>query len=96
MTYQPVSDGRNAHTSGTCFQGPDFGSVNPANRSESKSIDDDEKIGEGDNCVSGWTGDSDQDVLVAVDTLRDVHTMRSQNTTNNEVAEGHSQSAVNQ
>lgn len=77
MTYQPVANGRNAHTSGTCFKGPDFSSVNPADRSEGKSIDDDEKIGEGNDCVSGRTSDSDQDIFVTIDTLGDIHTMCS-------------------
>ena len=95
-TYQPVTDGCNTHTCGTGLEGPDLSSVNPADGSESKGIYDNEEIREGNDRVSGRTSNSDQNVGVAVDTLRNIYAVRAQDTADDEVAKCHSQSTIDQ
>ena len=96
QTYQPVTNRRNAHSCSTGFERPDFGSIDPANRGEGQSVNNDEEVRESNDRVGRRAGDLDQDIGVTIDTSGDIHAVRSQDATHNEMAKCHSQGSVNQ
>lgn len=81
--------GSDTHTPCTCLERPNLGGVDPADRCQRQSVEDDQKIGESNDRVRGCTGNLHDNVMVTSDTAGDVFVVGTKDTANNKVADTH-------
>ena len=93
---EPIANGGKSHSGCTSLERPHFSSIDPSDGRECESVNDDEKVGEGDDGV-GWVAcDTDRHVRVAVEAIGVGSTIATQHASYHELADSHTQSTENQ
>ena len=93
---EPVGDGRERHTRGARFEGPDFRGVDPGDGGEGQGVDDYEEVGEGYDDVACRARDGDFDVEIAFDAQGNVGPVGAQNSADDKLADSHTYGAVDE
>jgi hypothetical protein len=95
---EPVADGGEGHTGGAGFEGPDFGRVDPGYGGEGQSVNDNEDVAEGYDCVGWGSFDLNDNVCIwrCPDSARDNNSIFSHQATDDKLTYSHSDSTVDE